>query len=448
VKAIVLAAGNGTRMKSKLPKCMHKILGRTMLNIVLDNLKESGTNEIIVVTGHGEEQIRASVSADVQFVHQDEQLGTGHAVMTASKYIGEDDDILVLYGDTPLITPESVIQLNNVHMREGNAITVVSTRIGDPLGYGRIVRPSLDNRLLRIIEQKDLTDGEGFINEINTGVYFFKGRALLAALPLIQPHNAAKEYYLTDTLEIIQKLGLKAGVAVAPDSSEFIGINNRVQLAQAGDVLKQRINERLMLNGVTIVDPNTTWISPDVVIGIDTIIYPGVTLEKTRIGENCVIGPNSRIINSVVSDNTEIDSSVVIDSYIGEHTQVGPFAYMRPNSKVGAHCKIGDFVEVKNSNIGDHTKASHLTYIGDSDVGSHINFGCGTVTVNYDGRKKYRTVIEDNAFIGCNTNLIAPVTVKAGAYTAAGSTITEDVPEKALGIARARQVNKVGWIRK
>ena len=448
MKAIILAAGTGTRMKSKLPKCMHKILGRTMLDIVLDTLKESGTSDIIVVTGHGEEQIRASVSSDVRFAHQSEQLGTGHAVMTAAEYIGESDDVLVLCGDTPLITAESVLQLTNAHMREGNAITVVSTRLDNPYGYGRIVRPSLENRFLRIVEQKDLTDGQDFIGEINTGVYFFKGKALLAALPLIKSQNAANEYYLTDTLEIIQSLGLKAGVAPAPDSNEFIGVNNRIQLAQAGDVLKRRINEKLMLNGITIIDPETTRISPDVTIGMDTVIYPGVILEKSHIGENCTIGPNTRIVGSYISDCAEIDSSVVLDSSVGAHTQIGPFAYLRPNSNVGPYCKIGDFVEVKNSIVNDNTKAAHLAYIGDADVGSHVNFSCGAITSNYDGDKKYRTVIEDDVFIGCNTNLVAPVTVKKGAYTAAGSTITDDVPEKSLGIARARQVNKEGWIKK
>ena len=448
MKAVVLAAGSGTRMKSKLPKCLHKILGNTMLNIVLDTLRECGTRDIIVVTGHGEKQMRESVSMDVKFAHQAQQLGTGHAVMTAVEFLNEDDDILVLYGDTPLITPDSIVRLTESHINEGNAITVVSTCLDDPSGYGRIVHPSSDSEFLRIIEQKDLTAGQELINEINTGVYFFKGKALLDALPLIQSHNAAGEYYLTDALEIIQANGLKAGVVLAPDSSEFAGINNRVQLAQASEVLQKRINEKHMMNGVTIIDPNTTWISPDVSIGADSIIYPGVILEQTHIGEGCVIGPNSRIIGSEISDNAEIESSVIIEAIIGEHTHVGPFAYLRPGSKIGSHCRVGDFVEVKNSVIGDYTKASHLTYIGDADVGSHINFGCGTVTVNYDGKKKFRTVIEDNAFIGCNTNLIAPVTVKEGAYIAAGSTITDDVPEKALGIARARQINKVGWSKK
>jgi bifunctional UDP-N-acetylglucosamine pyrophosphorylase/glucosamine-1-phosphate N-acetyltransferase len=253
---------------------------------------------------------------------------------------------------------------------------------------------------------------------------------------------------LTDALEIIQNNGLKAGVILDPDASEFVGVNNCVQLAQAGEILKRRINERHMMNGVTIIAPDLAWISPNVSIGADSIIYPGVFLENTSVGEDCVIGPNTRITGSKIASGTEIESSVIVDSIVGEHTQIGPFAYLRPNSRIGSHCKVGDFVEVKNSVVGDNTKASHLTYIGDSDVGSHVNFGCGTVTVNYDGAKKYRTVIEDNAFIGCNTNLVAPVTVKEGAYTAAGSTITDDVPEKSLAIARARQTNKEGWIKK
>jgi len=448
LKAIVLAAGSGTRMKSKLPKCTHKILGYSMLNIVLDTLKESGASDVIVVTGHGEEQTRECVSADVRFAHQTEQLGTGHAVMTAAEFINENDDILVLYGDTPLITAGSITQLSETHVKEGNAITVVSTRLDNPFGYGRIIRPASDSQFLRIVEQKDLADGQEFVNEINTGVYFFNGKALLDALPLIKPHNAAGEYYLTDTLEIIQRSGLKAGVVLAADSSEFAGINNRVQLAQAGEILKRRVNEKHMMNGVTIIDPNQAWIGPDVTIGADTVIYPGVILENTHIGENCLIGPNTRIIGSEISDNVEADSSVILNSFVGRHTQVGPFAYMRPNSRVGEHCKVGDYVEIKNSVIGDYTKASHLAYIGDADVGSHINYSCGAITSNYDGEKKYRTVIEDHAFIGCNTNLVAPVIVREGAYIAAGSTITDEVPEKALAIARARQVNKIGWVKK
>ena len=448
MKAVILAAGSGTRMKSGLPKCLHKILGRSMLNIVLDTLREAGTGELIVVTGYGEAQLRASVPVDVKFTHQAEQLGTGHAVMTARDYLNENDDVLVLYGDMPLVTADSINKLTAAHMSAGNAITVVSTRLDNPFGYGRIIRPVTEGQFLRIVEQRDLEDGQEFINEINTGIYLFKGKALLDALPLIKRQNAAGEYYLTDTLEIIQSNGLKAGVEIAPNASEFAGVNNRIQLAQACSVLKRRINDLHMMNGVTMIDPDSVWISHDVTIGADTVIYPGVILENTHIGANCVIGPNTRIIGSDISDSVKIDSSVIIDSTIGESTQVGPFAYMRPNSRVGVHCKVGDFVEVKNSTIGDFTKASHLTYIGDSDVGNHINFGCGTVTVNYDGKKKFRTVIEDNAFIGCNTNLIAPVTVKEGSYIAAGSTITETVPEKALSIARARQVNKEGWVLK
>jgi bifunctional UDP-N-acetylglucosamine pyrophosphorylase/glucosamine-1-phosphate N-acetyltransferase len=283
------------------------------------------------------------------------------------------------------------------------------------------------------------------IDEINTGVYAFNGKALLEALSLIRPQNAAGEYYLTDTLEIMQVNGLRAGVVLAPDASEFLGINNRVQLAQASDALKHRINKKHMMDGVTIIDPNTTWIGHDVSVGIDTIIYPGVILEKTTIGKNCIIGPNTRIVGSNISDNTEVDNSVVLESSIGEHTSVGPFAYVRPNSHIGAHCKVGDFVEVKNSTMGDYSKASHLTYVGDADIGNHVNLGCGSITVNYDGKKKFRTVVEDNVFVGCNTNLIAPVTVKEGAYTAAGSTITKEVPEKALAIARSRQTNKENW---
>jgi bifunctional UDP-N-acetylglucosamine pyrophosphorylase/glucosamine-1-phosphate N-acetyltransferase len=447
MKAIVLAAGAGTRMKSDLPKCLHKILGRTMLDIALDTLMEAGITDIITVIGHDGDLVRASVAGrPVKFVTQPQQLGTGHAVSMAAKYIGPDEDVLVYSADMPLIKVDSLHKLIKWHEGAAAAVTVMSTKVPDPAGYGRIVYVDGSPR---IVEQKDVNEAQASIDEINTGIYVFKGQALLDALPKVRNNNAAGEFYLTDTLEIIEGFGLKASVFQAEDYREFMGVNTRVQLAAATAEMRRRINDQLMLSGVTMLDPSSVWIDYNVQVGTDTVLYPGTILEgKTAIGQKCVIGPNSRIVDSKVGDETEVISSVILQSEVGEGCAVGPFAYMRPNSKVGDHCKIGDFVEVKNSTIASHTKASHLTYIGDSDVGSYVNFGCGTVTVNYDGEKKYRTTIEDHAFIGCNTNLIAPVKLKEGAYTAAGSTITNDVPEGALGVARSRQTNIDGWVKR
>ncbi|MDR3240045.1 MAG: bifunctional UDP-N-acetylglucosamine diphosphorylase/glucosamine-1-phosphate N-acetyltransferase GlmU [Clostridiales bacterium] len=445
MKAIILAAGEGTRMKSRLPKCLHPILGRSMLDTVIQTVQEAGAKELIVVTGHEGQQIREAVKEPVTFVEQKERRGTGHAVMTAAEHIRPEDTALVICGDTPLVTPEAIARLCEQHLKDASAVTVLSTIVDNAFGYGRIARTG--GRFPKIVEQKDLTPDQMEIKEINTGIYLFHGRALLEALPLLNTRNAAGEYYLTDTLEIIQANGLKADVYCAPDPEQFMGVNTRVQLARAAEILKRRVNEQFMLAGVTMIDPASVWIERGVVIGEDTLLYPGVILEgATKIGPGCVIGPNTRIVNCEINHDVEISSSVLIDSHVGAFSTVGPFAYLRPHSHVGAHCKIGCFVDVKNATLGDNTKAAHLTYVGDADVGSGVNFGCGTVTVNYDGHKKYRTVIEDNAFIGCNTNLVSPVTVKESAYVAAGSTITEEVPAKALAIARARQINKTGWI--
>ena len=316
--------------------------------------------------------------------------------------------------------------------------------LDDPTGYGRIIR---DNHSFeKIVEQKDATEEEKKVCEINTGVYVFKSADLIESFKELKNDNMQNEYYLTDCLGIMKEKGLNVGIMVAQDDEEFLGINSKLQLAQANKVMKKRINEQHMINGVTIEDPDNTYIGKDVVIKPDTVILPGTVIEgKTEIGTDCVIGPNSRITNSIIKDGVTVQCSVLLSAEVDNYTTIGPFAYLRPNTKIGEHVKIGDFVEIKNSTIDDGTKVSHLTYVGDSDVGKNVNFGCGTVTVNYDGKNKFRTTIGDNAFIGCNTNLIAPVVIKENAFTAAGSTITFDVPEGSLSIARAKQINKPGW---
>lgn len=443
LKVVILAAGQGTRMKSKVPKVLHKVLDKTMVDYVIDASVEAGAEDICVIVGHQSAMVKAMIGTRVKFALQKEQLGTGHAVMQAGDFIS-DGNILVLCGDTPLIRPETIKELSDMHNSGGSDVTVVSMKADDPTGYGRIVREN--NAFAKIVEQKDADEEQKKINEVNTGVYIFKADALKAAFEKLSNNNSQGEYYLTDTLEIIKNNGGKVDIMAAEDADEFLGVNSKLQLSQATDIMKKRINEYHMLNGVTIMDPANTYIGIDVKIEPDTIIYPGCMLEgKTEIGTDCIIGPNCRIQSSIIHNGVTVQSSFLIQAEVDNYSTVGPFAYLRPNSKIGEHVRIGDFVEIKNSNIDDGTKVSHLTYVGDSDVGKCVNFGCGTVTVNYDGKNKFRCKIGNNVFIGCNSNLVAPVEIEDNAYTAAGSTITKNVPEGSLAIARSRQDNKEGW---
>jgi bifunctional UDP-N-acetylglucosamine pyrophosphorylase/glucosamine-1-phosphate N-acetyltransferase len=368
--------------------------------------------------------------------------------MQAIDFIDDDKDILILYGDTPLIKQETLKNLVEFHRSEDNGVSIISAVVEDSAGYGHIIRDEKGN-FVKNVEYKDATESEKRCKEINTGIYCYKGSKLKEALGNLKNNNAQGEYYLPDTLEIILSAGSKVNAMNAEDVTEFFGVNSRVQLSEAEAILKNRVNRMHMENGVTMIDPAQTYIEDSVKIGCDTIIYPGCVLEgKTEIAEDCHIGPYTKLSNMKIGNGTKVQFSTAIDSEVGENTTVGPYAYIRPNCKIGNNIKVGDFVEVKNSVIGNGTKISHLTYIGDSDVGQNINFGCGTVTVNYDGKNKFRTIIEDNVFIGCNANLVAPVTLKKGSYVAAGSTITKDVPEKALAVARNKQTNLEGWTKK
>ncbi|MCL6516635.1 bifunctional UDP-N-acetylglucosamine diphosphorylase/glucosamine-1-phosphate N-acetyltransferase GlmU, partial [Alicyclobacillus sp.] len=446
--AIVLAAGHGTRMKSKLHKVLHPVCGKPMIAHILDELASLRLDQILVVVGQHREAVSAAVGDRAETVVQEEQRGTGHAVQVALPRLAPGvDTVVVLYGDAPLIKAETVERLLSEREARGAAACVLTARVPDPTGLGRVeVAP--DGQVVRIVEEKDATPKERENSLINTGIYAFSRAWLGPALEKVRPDNAQGEYYLTDTVGILRQAGQPVYAVEAPDADEVASVNDRWQLAQVERILRQRINRRWALAGVTLIDPDTTYIGAEVTIGQDTVIYPGCVLEgDTRIGEGCVIGPHTRLVNATVQPGATVEQSVVLSSEVGPRAAVGPFAYIRPGSRVGADVKIGDFVEVKNSVIGDGTKVSHLAYVGDADIGRGVNVGCGVITVNYDGEKKHRTVVGDGAFVGSNVNLIAPVTVGDGAYLCAGSTITDDVPEDAFAIARARQVTKPGYVR-
>ena len=444
--SVILASGMGTRMKSKMPKVLHKVCGKPLSKWVIDASEAAGADKVCAVVGHKAETVKEVLGDVCEFALQAEQKGTGHAVMQAIDVIkNSKGEVVILNGDTPLITAETINKAIEYHKNNGNQATVITAILDDATGYGRIVRDN-DGSVLKIVEQKDASKEEKKINEVNSGMYVFDAQSLVYALDKITPNNAQGEYYLTDTLEILLSAGKKIGGYAISDNDEIRGINDRVQLNEAEKIMQKRINEYHMRNGVTMRNPESVYIEDGVEIGNDTEICQNVTIKSgTKIGSDCVIGSGSMLDRAVIHDGVDVLSSVILESEVDEGTHVGPFAYIRPNCHVGKEVKVGDFVELKNSNIDDGTKISHLTYIGDSDVGKRVNFGCGTVTCNYDGKKKYRTTIGDDCFVGCNTNFVSPINVGDGVYIAAGSTITEDIPENSLSIARARQVNKEGW---
>ncbi|KFM89839.1 UDP-N-acetylglucosamine diphosphorylase/glucosamine-1-phosphate N-acetyltransferase [Paenibacillus macerans] len=380
---------------------------------------------------------------------QEQQLGTGHAVKQAGPLLaGEEGTTVVICGDTPLVTAETLEALVELHTRKGAAATVLTAKMDNPQGYGRVIRGE-NGTVERIVEQKDCSPEEAAVQEINTGTYCFDNAKLFAALEKVTNNNAQQEYYLTDVIGILVQAGEIVEGYAAQDHRESIGVNDRVALAEAEAVMRERIVRRHMLGGVTVIDPASTYIGADVAIGSDTVIYPGTVLAgRTVIGEDCVIGPASQIEDSVIHDGAKVKHSVLSQAEVGKETTVGPFAYLRPGAKLGANVKVGDFVEIKNATLDDGAKVSHLSYIGDAKVGKNVNIGCGAITVNYDGYNKSITEIEDEAFIGSNVNLIAPVKVGKGAYVVAGSTITHSVPEGDLAIARQRQENKPGYAEK
>ena len=447
--AIVLAAGQGTRMKSDLYKVLHPVCGKPMVAHVIDNIGKLGAERIVSIVGHGAEKVEETLGDKSEYALQKEQLGTAHAVQQAESLLENlEGTTIVVCGDTPLIRTETMGSLIAHHNKSGAKATILTAIADDPTGYGRVIRGE-DGQVLRNVEQKDATNEEQQIVEINTGTYCFDNKVLFETLKKVTNENAQGEYYLPDVIGILQAEGALVSAYITEDFSETLGINDRVVLSEAERVMRHRLAEMHMRNGVTIISPENTYISADAEIGRDTVLQPGTMIEgRTIIGEGCIIGPNSQIVNSVIGDRTTIHSSVVLDSEIGTHTTVGPFAHIRPETNLGNNVRIGNFVEVKKSTFGEGSKAAHLSYIGDAEVGSGVNFGCGTIVVNYDGKNKHVTTVEDDAFIGCNSNLIAPVTVGKGAYVAAGSTISKNVPKDSLAIGRVRQENKEGYVSK
>lgn len=449
--AIILAGGKGTRMKADCPKVMCKVIFEPMIKYVVEAVKEAGVEDICVITGYQHEVVEdylAQLDSSIKTALQQPQLGTGHAVMQAGEFISEhlDDDILILNGDGPLMNAETINKAYDYHKENSNAITLISAIVEDTNGIGHIKRDE-NGTLLRIVEHKDATEEEKKINESNAGCYWFNGSKLQYALSKITNSNAQNEYYLTDSLEILISSGENAGAYVVENSEVVLGANDRKQLNDLNTIMRRNINTMHMINGVDIPCTDGIIIGKNVKIGNSTVILPNTIITgDTEIGEGCIIGPNTYIDNSTIGDEVQLDNCKILDSTVENGVDAGPFVKVRANSVLGENVHIGNFVEVKNSNVGKGTKSAHLTYIGDSDVGEDVNFGCGTVTCNYDGKVKSRCKIGDGAFIGCNTNLIAPVEVGDQAYIAAGSTITDNIPDKALSIARAKQVNKDGWV--
>lgn len=452
VCAIVLAAGEGKRMKSKKPKAMMEVLFKPMLGWVIDSVREAGVKDVCVVTGHLEQFVKEYLSKTYvgenacSTVTQYERKGTGHAVMMAKEFLEahRGGSVLILNGDAPFMDCRNISNSFCFHEVQGSCVTVISAMLDDPTGYGRILRAA-DGTLMSIVEHKEATMEQLAVKEVNSGAYWFNVDALLSVLDTdhITQSSVTGEYYLPDAVKL---LGDASSAFTADNASVVMGANDPVQLNELNQIARASIINNMVAEGVSITCTDGVIIGPDVSIGSGTVVLPGTILRgKVSIGSDCTIGPNTMIENSTVHDHVIINASQVKQSEILDGTDIGPFSQIRPNCKIGPKVHIGDFVEVKNSVLDEGAKVAHLTYVGDSDVGKRVNFGCGCVTVNYDGQHKARCVVGDDCFIGCNTNLVAPVNIGAGAYTAAGSTITEDIPSDALGIARARQVVKDGW---
>ncbi len=444
--AVVMAAGEGTRMNSKHSKVIHRVAGKPMISWVAEALTEAGAKEQLYIVGFRQEEVRAVLGEDVAFVLQEKQLGTGHAVMQAAPFLeGRNGCTIVATGDAPMITADTLRKALAMFEEGDYGAVVITAKTATPGQYGRVIR-NHEGNVQRIVEAQEATPEEKAVEEINSSIYFYKTPLLLSALGRMEAANKKQEYYLPDTIEILIKDGQRVGAFVT-EFDEIRGINDRIDLHEIGCLLNRRICRNLMLSGVQIVDVDSTWIDPGVTIGRDTIIRPFTLLKgDTHIGEDCIIGPQSRLQDVTVGDGTTFLYSVASQCEIGRNCRLGPFSHVRPDSKLGDNITIGAYVEIKNSSLGDYTRAVHHTYIGDAQVGKNVNFGCGTVTCNYDGLDKTDCIIGDNVFIGGNSNLISPVVLHDNSYVAAGSTITDDVPPLSLAIARNHQVVKENWV--
>ncbi|MEV6577237.1 bifunctional UDP-N-acetylglucosamine diphosphorylase/glucosamine-1-phosphate N-acetyltransferase GlmU [Streptomyces sp. NPDC051582] len=448
---VVLAAGEGTRMKSATPKVLHEICGRSLVGHVVAASRELDPEHLVVVVGHAREQVTAhlaGVDAGVRTAVQYEQNGTGHAVRMALEELGGgvDGTVIVVCGDTPLLTGETLQQLAATHVSDGNAVTVLTAEVPDSTGYGRIVRDGA-GAVTAIVEHKDATDSQRAIREINSGVFAFDGALLADALGKVRTDNSQGEEYLTDVLGILREAGHRVGAAVGGDHRQIVGINNRVQLAEARALLNARLLEQAMLAGVTVVDPASTFVDVTVTFGQDALIHPGTQLlGATHVAEGAEVGPNTRLKDTRVGPRARVDNTVADTAVIGESASVGPYAYLRPGTSLGLKAKAGTYVEMKNATIGEGTKVPHLSYVGDATIGEYTNIGAASVFVNYDGEHKHHTTVGSHCKTGSDNMFVAPVTIGDGAYTAAGSVITKDVPAGALAVARGQQRNIEGWV--
>lgn len=441
--AIVLAAGKGTRMHSDVPKVLHEVCGMPMGELIVQTLKEAGAERIVTVTGFGHEAVEKALEGQCEFALQDPQLGTGHAVMQATQLEEEKGITIVANGDVPCIRKETYEQL--FQTGEEADMVVLAVSLEDPKAYGRIVRDG-DGNVERIVEFKDCNEEEKNIHEINTGIYAFNTEKLFTHLKELKNENAQGEYYITDLVQIFKEAGLRVKVVLVEDEDEVQGVNDNVELAYANATLRKRINEKWMREGVTMLNPDATYIGPNVRFGKDVVLHPNVYLYgNTTIGNQTVIMPQSYLYNATIGNRTVINASEITDSEVKDECQIGPYTHFRNGCVVEDKNRVGNFVEFKNVHFGVDSRCAHLTYLGDSDVGSKVNIGCGVITVNYDGANKYHTTIKDGAFIGSNSNLIAPVTIGENAVVAAGSTATKDVPDAAMAISRVRQENKDGY---
>lgn len=447
VTAIVLAAGEGTRMKSKHPKVMHKLLDRPLIDWAVRAVREAGASRIVVVVGNGADEVRDELKGqvDVEFVEQTERLGTGHAVRVVRDALGDfEGPVVVTYGDTPLVRPDTIRSLVDEATSQHNACTVLTMTPPDPTGYGRIIQKN--GQVTAIVEEKDCTPEQRKITECNSGIYCFCGRRLSENIDKVGNDNAKGEYYLTDMVGIYAEMGEPVSAVHCDDYTELLGVNSRPQLADATKIMQTRINEQLMSEGVTMLDPSLVWVGPDVTVGRDTTLMPMTMLfGKTTVGEDCVVGPNSRLTNATVGDGCTVDETVIVDSAIDDYVNCGPRAYLRGGAHLHNHAKAGTHVEIKGSEIGEGSKVPHLSYIGDARMGKNVNIGGGSITCNYDGKHKSHTEIGDHVFVGSDTMMVAPVTIGDNALVGASSCITHDVPAGALSLERSQQVIKEGW---